>query len=132
MIVSRGPGYRFSEKLTVQVYDESNQGRGSNPASNNVRNHPISDVPNVGNDNVLNVGKPDVKDASPKARQQWILQRIDEGYKLQAPGVAKHFGCHLKTAQRDLLGLVETEELKYFGSRRKGHYGRPSHPVAEQ
>jgi predicted HTH transcriptional regulator len=123
VILSRGPGYRFSEKLSVQDGDDTE-------ATVITDMDDTSDVPNVRNDDVRNV--PNVPDDAVGMRRTWILQRLDQGHELQAPTVAKQFTCSVKTAQRDLRALKEEGVIEFVGASRTGYYRLRKPPESDE
>jgi hypothetical protein len=84
-----------------------------------------SDVPN---DDVRDVF--DVRDDAAGARHAWILQELAKGRRLKAPDVAEHFGCSVKTAQRDLTALKDEGKIEFVGSPRTGFYRIVANPSA--
>ena len=109
IILSGGPGYRFSNTVTVHDHDrptaagilalDKTDGGPNDPDGPSGPNGPSDDGghgPNGEGDD-----GPNDHDGV-KARRAWILQRLGEGQKLQAPAVAKHFKCSATTAKRDL------------------------------
>lgn len=117
VILSGGPGYRLSDCIIVQEDGKSaNAPITDTRGKTDVRNIADDDVPDV-RDTVL-----DVRDEAVSARRAWILERLTDGDKLQAPAVAKHFKCSAKTAQRDLTALKDDGKIKFVGSARTGYY----------
>ena len=81
MILSGGPGYRFSDRLTVQDGNQQKTARS-------VTNEHETNVRNVRNDDVRNVRNQDVRnslDVAVAARRDWILQQLAAGRELRAP-----------------------------------------------
>jgi hypothetical protein len=112
VVVSGGPGYRLADCITVQEGDQPGITDIGKPGDvRNVRDH---DVPNVRNED-------DSEDSAGK-RRAWILHRLVEGEKLQAPIVAEQFKCSVKTAQRDLQALKEEGSIDFYGAPRTGYY----------
>ena len=120
VILSGGRGYRFSEKLSVQVGDDSE-------ATVITDMDDTSDVPNVRNGNVR-----DVRNDAVEIRRTWILRRLGEGDQLQAPAVAKQFKCSVKTAQRDLRALREEGRIEFVGTPRTGYYQLRNPPESDE
>ncbi len=81
-----------------------------------------SDVRNVRNQDVPNVRNDDDSDDAAGKRRAWILQRLDGSHELQAPAVAEHFKCSVKTAHRDLQALKEEGLIEFLGASRTGHF----------
>jgi len=73
-----------------------------------------SDVPNVRNE--------DESGDVAGERRDWILQRLEESHELQAPAVAKHFNCSVKTVHRDLRVLKDDGIIEFVGAPRTGYY----------
>ena len=118
VILSRGPGYRLSHRLSVhdvaslrssEITDMADRSRVRNVRKKRVRNVRKKNVPNVPK---LHVRK----------RREWILHELGNGLKLKAPSIAKHFNCDIKTAQRDLNALKKEEKIEFIGSKRTGYY----------
>lgn len=119
VILSGGPGYRFTERLSVQYADQS--AITDIDASENVRNVPNDDV----RDGF------DVRDDS-AARRDWILLQLANGVELKGPDVAKHFKCSAKTVQRDLTALKDEGKIEYVGTPRSGYYQLCQPPESAQ
>lgn len=119
VILSGGPGYRFAENISVQFRDP--------PRITDITDtDESSDVPN---DDVRDVF--DVRDDAAGSRRAWILQELAAERRLNAPDVAKHFGCSVKTAQRDLTALKDEGKIEFVGAARTGYYRlRPSRAAA--
>lgn len=110
VILSGGPGYRFAPSLTVH--------QAGVPEITDIKD-------TAGETDVPNVRYPDVRDVPDDAalpRRAWILQRLASGDRLQAPAVARHFKCSVKTAQRDLTALKEEGKIEFVGPPRTGFY----------
>jgi len=118
VILSGGPGYRLSEKLTVQdgpaAEAISDQGHGPENHCVDVLNR-VPDVPNANVPNVLDEGDPDV-------RRDWILRQCESGHGLRAKEIEFEFGCCRKTALRDLKALVKEGRIERVGTRRNSSY----------
>ena len=76
---------------------------------------------NVGDDGDQDVLDDNVGQTS-KARQEWILMRLEQGHRLNAPAVAERLGRSLKTAERDLDALKKAGKIEFVGSARTGYY----------
>jgi HPt (histidine-containing phosphotransfer) domain-containing protein len=110
VILSGGPGYRFAESISVQFRDP--------PMITDIRDtDEASDVPNEDVRDVF-----DVRDDAAGARHAWILQELAKARRLKAPDVAEHFGCSVKTAQRDLTALKDEGKIEFVGAPRTGFY----------
>jgi hypothetical protein len=110
LILSGGKGYRFAECLTVR-YD----------STATITDITDTDEPaDVPNDDVRDVF--DVPDDTAGARRGWVLQELVKGRRLKAPDVAEHFGCSVKTAQRDLTALKDEGKVEFVGAARTGFY----------
>jgi hypothetical protein len=113
VILSGGPGYRFAPSLTVH--------QAGAPEITDIKDTAgETDVPNVHYPDVLDV--PNVPDDAAISRRAWILQRLASGDRLQAPAVARHFKCSVKTTQRDLTALKEEGKIEFVGPPRTGYY----------
>jgi CheY-like chemotaxis protein len=118
VILSGGPGYRFSERLTVRdgqvapVEHDHGQGQDNhrNDVPNRVPDVPIMHVPNVPNEHEIDV------------RQKWILVQLQGGINIRAKDVMFEFGCCKKTALRDLQALLKRGKIEREGSRRNCTY----------
>ncbi len=106
VILSGGSGYRLAESITVAD--------GGHAADEAVDTDDL-DAPDARL--VL-----DVPDEPAVSRQAWILDRLAEGVQLNAPDVAKHFQCSVKTAQRALTTLREEGKIEFVGASRTGYY----------
>jgi hypothetical protein len=113
VILSGGPGYRFTEKLGVHQAGQQDITDITDTAAE-------TGVPNVRDPDVRDV--PNVPDDAATPRRAWILQRLADGRQLQAPAVARHFKCSVKTAQRDLTALKEEGKIEFVGAPRTGYY----------
>jgi len=113
VILSGGPGYRFSESVTVHHVDPQ-QIRDITDIDES------DDVPNVRNDDVREAF--DVREDTAAVRRTWILQQLTDGVQVKSPAVAKHFKCSVKTAQRDLTALKDDGKIEYVGASRTGYY----------
>jgi hypothetical protein len=118
VILSGGPGYRFSHSVSVQEGADGGATRFTDTSES---------------DNASNVRKEDVrkedvrkgnvrKDGTAAARRAWLLERLRAGDRLQAPAVEQQFQCSLKTAQRDLQSLKDEGLIKFVGGRKLGYY----------
>lgn len=110
VILSGGPGYRFSDKLTVHSAEASTFTDITDTAK----------AAHVFGDDVCNVC--DTPDDEATRRRAWIVQQLQRGVKLNAPMVAVHFHRTKRTAQRDLDALREAGKIQFIGDRRTGHY----------
>ncbi|QDU27732.1 HTH domain protein [Anatilimnocola aggregata] len=119
VILSGGPGYRFADAITVQLAPGSAiTDIEDNDQGHDVSSVPSGDVPDVPNGDVRNRNVPDVGNE----RQTWILKELAKGRPLNAPNVAKHFGCSVKTVQRDLNALKKAGKVEFVGTSRSGIY----------
>jgi hypothetical protein len=113
VILSGESGYRLTDGLTVQFADP--------PAIKDITDitdtDGAGDVPNVDVRDVF-----DVRDDAAGARHAWILQELAKERRLKAPDVAEHFGCSVKTAQRDLTALKDEGKIEFVGAPRTGVY----------
>jgi DNA-binding response OmpR family regulator len=125
VILSGGPGYRLSDRLTVQdgagvrhMDDQGHDGESRRiDVPNRVPNVPsrVLDVPNANARNVPDEGDPDT-------RRDWILRQCASGHGLRAKDIEFEFGCCRKTALRDLKALVKEGRIEREGTRRNGSY----------
>lgn len=113
VILSGGPGYRFTEKLSVHQAGQPEITDITDTAAE-------TDVPNVRDPDVRDVRN--VLDDAAAQRRAWILQRLADGHQLQAPAVARQFKCSVKTAQRDLTALKDEGRIEFVGPPRTGFY----------
>lgn len=118
VILSGGPGYRFSERLTVQddrhSFDSHREGQDDKARRLDVpdlfSNVPSPHVPNV----------PD--DGHATRRRTWILTRLQNELGVRARDVEFKFGCCRKTALRDLQALINEGLIDRKGTRRNCNY----------
>lgn len=125
VIESGGRGYQLPESISVQsnggVPSPEITDIGDEDGVRDVPNQEAGDVRNV-RDQVSNDGGVGENDAD--SRRAWILSKVEADERLQAPDVARHFGCSVKTAQRDLGVLKEAGKVEFVGAPRTGHYRR--------
>ena len=132
VILSGGPGYRYSEKLSVQFVDCSAEdvARRTNGVSD-PKGDPIDDPKEQTDDPINDEYEPkerhdDPKDAegssTPDERQAWIVDQLRSGVKLKRNMVVEQFGCSTATAKRDFAALKESGKIKFNGSPKHGHY----------
>ena len=115
VIESGSAGYRFCKRLTVQFDGDPVVAPITDISGER-------DVRNVRNGDVRNVHDEAESPENVAARRAWILERLRLGDRLQAPDVAKKFGCSLKTAQRDLQALKDAGRIEFVGAPRTGYY----------
>jgi hypothetical protein len=151
VILSGGPGYRFSDRLSVHqegqpekadITDMDGTGDDPNDTNDDVRDDPndpngnVHDDPNDPNDTNDPNGKthddPNVSDNTQEGRRAWILQRLEKGQRLNAPDVVGQFKCSMTTAKRDLKSLKDAGSIEFEGSSRTGHYRLPKATGADQ
>ena len=113
VILSRGPGYRFSDCITVQDGGTGDIGDTMDTAGSR-------DVPNSPTPDVLNVR--DVPNPEAKGRRLWVLEQLHQGIRVKAPDIVKQFKCSKKTAHRDLLALKNQGKIEFVGAARTGAY----------
>lgn len=136
VILSRGRGYRLSEKLHVQFAgtDASNEDATNNICDSGVddTNDTIaSDEPDIVDDTdapnaTIHAGQclaTSVETSDNKsARREWIIKQLKQGVILKAVDVVNNFECDQSTAKRDLKSLKDEGTIEYIGSPRKGYY----------
>jgi hypothetical protein len=132
VILTGNTGYRFSEKLSVQIADAKIDGRQQghdarvpvpdDPADDPGNAGHVPNVPDPNDPDVPNLDDPSVPDAAAKARRTWILRELSKGRQLRAPYVKQKFGCSMKTAKRDLQALKRTGQIEFTGNSRTGYY----------
>jgi hypothetical protein len=112
VILSGGPGYRFSQRVSVQYAGKAIiKGLQGHVTSNADAVDPLSGP----------VSGPVCDSDDPvTARRKRVLQAVIDGQKLRAPGIAKQVGCSVRTAKRDLEAL--NSKVEFLGSPRTGHY----------
>lgn len=107
VVLSGGPGYRFSESVSVQFAPRS----------------AITDITDKDHGhNVPDGSFPKDRDRDAERRKGWILQQLATGRPLKAPDVAEHFACSVKTAQRDFTVLKDEGKIEFVGTPRTGCY----------
>jgi hypothetical protein len=134
VILSGGPGYRFSNRLSVH----DGQGSQSGPTTDtsiriDVPIGPDADVANVsdGTDDTddtddtndpVDTDVPIVADEATQIRRAWILDQLALNNRLQAPAIETQFGCSKSTAKRDLKALTDQGKIEFVGAARTGYY----------
>ena len=107
VILSGGPGYRFSDCLSVQLIGVSETtdiaGLSSNINVRDVRDRNVRDV----------------RDSTPEMRQAWICQQLSAGKQVRAQDVVTEFNCTKKTAERDFKVLKEKKKSSLWDRRRR-------------
>jgi hypothetical protein len=134
VILSGGPGYRLSDRLSVHQEGQSDKadigdtdGNRDGPNADGALNGVPNGVPNAGNNDVHND-----PENTPAGRQKWIVEQLTEGHKLKAVAVAKQFGCSRRTAKRDLQSLKDERVIEFEGAPRSGHYRLPKAAGADK
>lgn len=118
VILSRGPGYRLKDWITVQD-GESAQDQGR-PGATTATDDPNRD-PNREPNRDPNRDPDDPKDVA-ATRRRWILQQLAINRRLRAPNVIRQFDCSLATAKRDLQMLKNAGTIEFVGKPRTGYY----------
>lgn len=140
VILSRGSGYRLSEKLSV--HEATNlitiQNGKSGPEYTDRLDDP-RDTDDTGPDR--NDTNPDARDTNPEPhdtdpdphdtddlstsssiRQAWILKEIATGRRLQVSDIIAEFGVSKATSKRDLKALRLEGKIQFVGTSRQGCY----------
>lgn len=63
-----------------------------------------------------------VTSRSPKERQAWFLKQLVDGQTVTVEGLMERWNINLRTARRDISGLVHTGRVAFKGSRKCGRY----------
>jgi biotin operon repressor len=108
VILSRGCGYRFSQKLTVHEIREkgaSTQSRRSGRVNGQVSGRVTGRVSGT-------VSK----------RRMKILENLADGRQLRLPSIASQLSCSERTARRDLDALRAAGVIEFVGPPRTGYY----------
>jgi CheY-like chemotaxis protein len=111
LLASGGPGYRFTDKITVRVADEP-------------ENEPVNEPDDP-------VNEPNKPDADPalldlNERQHWALAQVQNAGSLQLHELMRVQKCSRATAKRDLAELRRRGLIEFVGPARTGAY----HPSA--
>lgn len=132
VILSGGPGYRFSAKLSVQFTSEdcgspvqghTAANRGLNdPNQNPEMGEDDRNDPNVHDPDDPEAGDPDVLNSSRAGRRAWILDQLETGNRLLARDIIRQFKCSPATAKRDLQTLKDDELIDFDGAPSTGTY----------
>jgi hypothetical protein len=135
VILSGGPGYRLSEKLSVLNAAASSDTRpwhsdepGSDPGDAGELGRGPGDTGDPGCDHEDNGGPdrmpaPHGKSKDPiQCRQSLILEEIALGRKPHASEIAKALRVPLPTVKRDLADLKRRHKIRFEGSNRAGGY----------
>jgi hypothetical protein len=110
VILSGGEGYRLSPKLSVQFADP--------PLFVDIMDIGVAASVHDDHGHVAS----SVHGSGPQARQQWILDQLRKGIRLNIQAVSKGTGMSRKTAQRDLDRLREQGKIEFDGNQRTGYY----------
>jgi hypothetical protein len=141
VILSGGPGYRFSDKLSVQLVGrETEDDDQAHPARTDDPDDPKSSDPNdpkPGDPDDAKPGDdPDPGDAdgldfdnATTQRRAWILAQLAAGRDVRPNDVVGEFGCSKITAKRDFQALKAERRIDFDGSRRSGKYYLLEPPV---
>jgi len=63
-----------------------------------------------------------VTSRSPKERQAWFLEQLADGRTISAESLMERWNVNLRTARRDISGLVYLGRVAFKGSRKSGRY----------
>ncbi|WP_197532193.1 DeoR family transcriptional regulator [Symmachiella macrocystis] len=124
VILSGGPGYRFSMKLSVHDGDEEtgygHDSRTTDDSVGSVGESLVVSVGDVGNSDVGNVGGQ--SEGTTARRRRQILALFVNGREVTSADVAQHFKCSTRTAERDLRAMTHAGKVEPAGSTRTGRY----------
>lgn len=133
VIVSGGPGYRLSQKLSVQdggaqepanlsANERAYYASGERAHNPNERAH----VESEGRDNHERIGQshlpPNPNEPLPAERQQWILEQLRNGRKLSVADVEAGLSVSYSTARRDLSALKKPGLIRFVATPKPGHF----------
>jgi DNA-binding response OmpR family regulator len=122
VILSGGPGYRLSEKLSVQDGPDTASGKDKGHGRDNRCIDDPNRDPDDSNPDDPNDPNPDDPDVKTESRRNWVLQELGKGRKLRTTDIVQEFGCSLETAKRDLKSLKANGVIEFVGTRRTGYY----------
>ena len=63
-----------------------------------------------------------VTSRSPRERQAWFVEQLIDGRTVTAENLMDCWNVNLRTARRDISGLVQTGHITFRGSRKNGRY----------
>lgn len=137
VILSGGPGYRLSQRLSVQDGTE-NSSVSVNVNKRDPRERDERDSRERDERNERNERDPNERDGldgrgdaesdpgvdSPGDRQKWILDELSAGRKLRIADVEKELSVSNPTARRDLAALKAQGQIEFVGKPKTGYYRR--------
>lgn len=106
VIRSKGMGYRINESVTISV------GGRKSTISSNGQPPESADSPAVQNLELSEMNE----------RQEWIMERINNGIEVRVGMIVQQFQCSSRTAKRDLAELKKMGLVRFVGSPRQGCY----------
>ena len=63
-----------------------------------------------------------VTSRSPRERQKWFVDQLAEGRSVSAENLMDHWNINLRTARRDISGLIGSRRIVFHGRRKTGRY----------
>lgn len=106
VIRSKGMGYRINENVTISV--------GGRKSSITPNGQPPKSADGSVTQNL------DLSEMN--ERQEWIMERINNGIEVRVGMVVQQFQCSSRTAKRDLAELKKMGLVRFVGSPRQGYY----------
>jgi Fic family protein len=73
----------------------------------------------------INVTLPLTQASNLNQRQLWFLGRVQQGLTSKADDIEAAWGVTLRTAKRDIAGLIDLQLIRFSGARKNGRY-RPN------
>jgi CheY-like chemotaxis protein len=104
-------GYRLSSKIRVRDKDDSAKAPRDLESDDRGSEHGPQSDPANGDDDPAN-----------NARQQWAIQRMQNGADLRKAEIITQFGCSNKTAERDLRDLRRRGLVEFTGPPKTGYW----------
>ena len=84
------------------------------PKNTPAHDHSVSDVTKVPVNTVTS--------RSPKERQEWFIAQLADGRTISAESLMERWNVNMRTARRDISGLVLLGRIAFTGSRKSGRY----------
>jgi hypothetical protein len=104
-------GYRLSPKIRVREADDRVKAPRDLVGDHRSSEHAPQSDPVKGDDDPAN-----------NARQQWAIQRMQNGADLRKAEIITQFGCSSKTAERDLRDLRRRGLIEFVGPAKTGFW----------
>jgi len=88
----------------------------------NVLKPPVRQEPQQATDKVAKDIEKSVTSRSPRERQAWFLERVVKGEEVSAELLMERWNVNLRTARRDISGLIVSGQIVFKGRRKTGRY----------